>query len=585
MKKTILISAILFLLLAVDASATTWAPTKKTCPVCKTENTFQAVMSYGTYIYRWPSKFQMIFWPMIDGNVLYSCKKCRLTCFMWDFNKIPEDKIPAISKLNLASLPGKWNKTYADIPMSIRLEWAEKVYGELKSKDDLNFWCLFYRVKGYHLDMAKNAKGADEARSEALALAEKMIQKNDGTQKELLVISAAMKFFLKNPEGALKDLRKAKSIKFNDPKLPAQNNENADRYFSELIDEYIVLAGKVDQKASPDKPAKNAEAAPAQASVTAHLESKIIPGQNLVFCATFQLAWNELKDGIIREDIRLKDGPPVVAYLNKGLSTKSDLHKSDYVALADYAGKGVLDKINTQLRKKFGKDAPVVEENLQPEDILAYAFLMKNLRFKTPFEKIEPPLHFKKQKVLAFGINNFSAKDKNHTKIAKQTPILFYSGPNNFAVCLKAKSSTDEIILAKIEPEDTLLETIGSLEKRISAESFIPKWSKGDRLVIPVIEFDVRHSYSDLLKKFLLNKGFEKHFIEKAVQHIKFNLNEKGAILESDAKILLAKKNGHTPKRMVFDKDFLLYIRKKGAKHPYLALWVADPTVMKRAVE
>lgn len=42
--------------------------------------------------------------------------------------------------------------------------------------------------------------------------------------------------------------------------------------------------------------------------ITPHMEVPIQSGQNLVYCSTFQIAWNKLKDDIIQEDIKAR-GP------------------------------------------------------------------------------------------------------------------------------------------------------------------------------------------------------------------------------------------------------------------------------------
>src|SRR5687768_16658649 len=83
---------------SVRAFATTWFPQEHTCPVCKTKNTFLVIGSYGSYIYQWPEKFQLIFWPVTDSPTMYSCKKCHLTTFMWDFEKTPKEKHAEILK-------------------------------------------------------------------------------------------------------------------------------------------------------------------------------------------------------------------------------------------------------------------------------------------------------------------------------------------------------------------------------------------------------------------------------------------------------------------------------------------------------
>lgn len=219
--------------------ATTWFPQDFNCLNCKTKNSFNVIGSYGTYIYAWPSKFQNIYWPVTDGNVLYSCKKCYLTLFMWDFDKVPQDKLPDIQKqLVGVKIEGTY-KSYTDIPMSRRLEVAEKIYAAF-GKDD-EFWCRFNRIKGYHYDAEKNQAKADEARTKALELASKMLKdpNNKEPQKVLLLIAGAMKHFLRDDEGAIVELNKALTTKFNDPTLEKEKNSNAEENLNALLKEYI----------------------------------------------------------------------------------------------------------------------------------------------------------------------------------------------------------------------------------------------------------------------------------------------------------------------------------------------------------
>lgn len=174
--------------LTKEVYATTWIPQDFVCLNCKTKNTFQVIGSYGTYIYAWPSKYQSIYWPAIDENVVYSCKKCYLSVFMWDFDKLPKEKLPDLQKqLTGVKIEGNF-KNYYDIPMSRRLEVAEKIYGALDKDDD--FWCWFQRVKGYYYETEKDQKNADEARTKALEIANKMLKdpNNKEPHKQLLFI-------------------------------------------------------------------------------------------------------------------------------------------------------------------------------------------------------------------------------------------------------------------------------------------------------------------------------------------------------------------------------------------------------------
>ena len=224
----------------VYPSFTTWAPQEFTCPLSKTKNTFQAIMSFGTYFYQWPSKYQLIFWPFTDSNVLYSCKKCHLTTFMGDFADIPKDKLEGLRQLLKAvTLPAA--KEYTEIPMSDRLIVAEKVYRAMGQTDD-DFWSHFYRVAGYHYHGENKAAEADGARRKALEIVTRQlaVPTADG-RKSLIYISAAMHHFLREDAAALKDFELAKNTKYAVKDLDEQRNANGELYLNKLTDEYLEL--------------------------------------------------------------------------------------------------------------------------------------------------------------------------------------------------------------------------------------------------------------------------------------------------------------------------------------------------------
>jgi len=316
--------------------------------------------------------------------------------------------------------------------------------------------------------------------------------------------------------------------------------------------------------------------------MSSHMENKIIKGKNLVYCSTFQLAWNELKKNIIKEDIKLTDEPNIVPLLNKSLSTKKDLSDKDYVAMVGFGRDKILDKINEELKKKFGSDAPKVEEKLEKDDILAYAYLYKNLKFKNEFEKLKEPIKFITNgdtvDVKGFGLATTNDNGKRY-EIARQVAIIDYKSDDDFIVKLVSESDKDEIILAKMDCKNTLLNTINDVSGRVKGgkeESFGEK----DILKIPSIEFNINHSYEELVNKYLKNKGFEDYMITKAVQDVRFKLNEKGAQLRSEARLIGTKSSApivEKPKNLVFDKPYLIMLREKGAKYPYFAMWVENP--------
>ena len=241
MKKLIHLTFAIALILSVTYTsfATTWADTEVVCPVCKQKNTFKQIVSFGNYIYQWPSKFQYIYWPLTDSPVLYSCSKCHYTAFMWDFQDAVKDKLPEIRKL-LENYPfeGVYAK-YTDIPMSKRLAIAEKVYSVLGMDDD--WWCRFERTRGYHFAGEKKETEAAEARKKALALAEKMLRNKpkSPSEKELYLITGGMKYFLKDQAGALKDLEHGLTLKFESAE-EKEKAANFDKYLSDVMTEFIA---------------------------------------------------------------------------------------------------------------------------------------------------------------------------------------------------------------------------------------------------------------------------------------------------------------------------------------------------------
>ncbi len=220
--------------------ATTWFSADIECPLCHTKNSFDEVASYGSYIYRWPSKFQIVYWPRTAGNVLYTCKRCNYSAFMWDFKNPPADKLEAIRHA-LTNLTVESHARYTDIPMSVRLEIAEKVYAVLNKDDE--FWCDFYRTKGYHLAREKRTADASHARARALEIAHRMLNDpaNASRRKELFLISGAMQHFLDNDLAAKADLESSLKAHYEDATLTPEEMKNVNDNMNGLATEYLGL--------------------------------------------------------------------------------------------------------------------------------------------------------------------------------------------------------------------------------------------------------------------------------------------------------------------------------------------------------
>jgi hypothetical protein len=314
-----------------------------------------------------------------------------------------------------------------------------------------------------------------------------------------------------------------------------------------------------------------------QTEVTSYLQQQITNGKNLIYCSTFQLAWNVLWDDLIKAPIELSGNPTIQKMLNKRLTGKEDISEDAYIAMVGFNRDGIVEKIDEALLKKFNNKQGCNIKLNNPSDFLAYAYLFKNLEFENKFEDLNSnPISFKDGiKAQTFGIKKYSYE------IAKQVKILHYNNDDDFVLQLESKSKNDEIILAKIEPKETLLSTVDYVFEQIKNKKPI-SLEKGDVLKIPKFDFDIFKKYSELINRDFLNKNFEGYFISDAFQGIKFKLDEKGVVLESYAAIIGVKSMSGPleTKKLIFDKPFLFCLKEKNGKYPYFVMWVDNAELM-----
>jgi len=314
--------------------------------------------------------------------------------------------------------------------------------------------------------------------------------------------------------------------------------------------------------------AKNGDA---RTSITPHLKAPIAPGQSVLFCSTFQIAWNSMKSDILNEDVRLEKLLDLVKQLNNGVATKDDIAADDYYTTTGFGRAGLAESINEALKEKFGNGAPTVGQDFNQRDVIvAYSALRKILKFADPFEDFQQPFSFhgdlNRARVESFGIS-----ERENARLRNQVEIIECAGRNNLIIRLKSENPEDEIILAKVPPGETLLETFENVNAQV-ANGTPRAMGNSELLRIPKVDISLDHSYSSLLGLYLLNSGFEKYFVARADQNIDFRLDESGAVTKSDATFMLKKM--YIP--LAFNEPFLLYLKQKDGRYPYLALWVGN---------
>lgn len=76
--RKLLLSHLLLLcaLVPMNANATTFFPSKETCPICDRQTSTTMIGSYGGYIYQWDSKYDLVYWPFDGPAMFWYCPNC-----------------------------------------------------------------------------------------------------------------------------------------------------------------------------------------------------------------------------------------------------------------------------------------------------------------------------------------------------------------------------------------------------------------------------------------------------------------------------------------------------------------------------
>jgi hypothetical protein len=314
----------------------------------------------------------------------------------------------------------------------------------------------------------------------------------------------------------------------------------------------------------------------------AHPDLPLSPTTNVLWCGTLQLAWNEAI-ALVGEKLTVVPPSPVADLLNQQDFNRTDLAPGSYVALADFERNHVEDEIRAALEKTFHGAAspeliPPIPPHPGPDDFVAYAYLYKNLAFAQPFA--DDFCTFGDREVKCFGF-----KEENHlpSGTVGQVSIDDYQSPDDFVIELKTLSPDDELILAKVSPGPTLQATIQGVLARL-AHATPQTAGSGDSMEVPKLNFDLRRDFQELEGHVIVPtpaaKIKNKLILSKVEQLVRFQLNEKGAILKSEAVAVANAMAMRASHQLIFDRPFLILMKQKTSAQPYFALWVGNTTLL-----
>jgi len=183
-------AALLILFVSSNAFATTWGrPEERPDPVIDGATcAVSEPMSWGSYIYQWPSKYDQVFFPLTDEHGIWFCRESGFTAFIGDFELLPGEKAALASHLPQVYRPS--SDAQPDTPLLLRL--LQESYS--RRQLDREFRIRLLRVLAYYYDAdLHDYETAARFRKDALDLIEDALhaQLEEGKRLEYLFVAAA----------------------------------------------------------------------------------------------------------------------------------------------------------------------------------------------------------------------------------------------------------------------------------------------------------------------------------------------------------------------------------------------------------
>ena len=295
------------------------------------------------------------------------------------------------------------------------------------------------------------------------------------------------------------------------------------------------------------------------------LENPISEHKNIIYASAFLFAWDKIKEELKSPIIVDSSNSAEFILLNKSSSHLSALNENEYSATAE-----VVDGA-----------------------IVAKAFFNKTLPFATKLHALDEPIVFSGVKVSSFGMMDYDES------VASLIQVLYYKDDDHFILKLMPKDQHHEIILAKgLSNYRTLKDGIeqandyilkGENERIDRRHLWKYQIKPTDILAIPVIQFNIENSYQNIEGQKLSTINDPGLWVETAYQRTGFVLNETGAVIESNAvtavvdsasaEIIVA-----SPKKLIFDKQFLIIVKRTEQTNPYFAMKVVTAELLVKKI-
>lgn len=304
-------------------------------------------------------------------------------------------------------------------------------------------------------------------------------------------------------------------------------------------------------------------------------------GKNVLWCASFQLAWDRLKKDVVGAPVLIEGADAITASLNSVPFSESDLAPASFYAAAG-RGPETVERIRRDMAKLFPNFEPDLKGT--PVEFIAYAYLKAGVKFDPPYFDARQPLAFREAGGGLAAANAFGIREEDeyaYYKLRARVEIVFSDVEmerqtvREMVIDPCRDSSPNQILLALVPRKETMAEMWDYVRKKLLPNG--GGLGPNDTLLIPNLRCNIAQDFESLSGHVLLNPAFKGGTLDIVRQAIEFRLDRGGAELGSEAKLMYMP----IPTHYHFDRPFLVVMRKRGASHPYFLMWVENREVLK----
>lgn len=313
------------------------------------------------------------------------------------------------------------------------------------------------------------------------------------------------------------------------------------------------------------------------------------------WCGTFQLVWNDMKNEVVKKDVIFNPQLDMVKNLNKEDFNETMLSEDYYYKIYGLKSLALKEQIENGIKEKFNQTSNILNDfnwseseldnpnNPNVRRYFFYTMLYRKFEFLQEFDKLDNGKFGNKYKdVQYFGID-----ENTENSVGNQITVLYYNSKDDFAIIVNTKTD-DEVIFCKSPNGSNFNEIYENMNNESNKYTGSRSFKNVDEFKAPNLEFDEKKEYTELANKEFKTADpyYDTAEIQKAIQTIKFSLDEKGGEIKSEAAIdmtasvtsVVSNPKADEPRYFYVDDTFAIFLREKGKTKPYFAGRIDDIT-------